>query len=395
MSAELLIVAGEASADHHAAKVVQQLLARQPGLRAFGMGGDKMIAAGFDAVVHASELSVMGFVEVLRHLPRILRREAELKRAVVDRQPKVALLLDLPDFNLRLAKFLKSRGVYVIYYISPQVWAWRKRRVNLIRRVVDRMLCVLPFEVDFYAAHGVRAEFVGHPLVEDLRSLEHQSEATASLGLSPTRERVALLPGSRQQERKRLLGPMLDAATLVLEQRSNVEFVVPLGGTVKRDDVAKEIDKRPTLSGRVRIIDGQSQRALTSANAAVIASGTASLEGALVGVPSVVVYKMPALQFAIAKRIIKVASIVLANLILGESRILELLQGDANAKRIAERVLLALSSHASQQEAQAIRTALLHRLGARAASARVTEVVLEALATSDDKGLSARSAANA
>lgn len=375
----LLITAGEASADHHAAKVVATLKAHQPRLSVFGMGGDKMIAAGFESIVHARELSVMGVFEVIRHLPRILSRERALKQAILERKPKVALLLDLPDFNLRLAKFLKRQGVYVIYYISPQVWAWRKKRVHLIRQVVDQMLCVLPFEADFYAQHAVPAEFVGHPLVEDLAHRPTQAEAEQSLGLKAYDQRVALLPGSRMQERNRLLDPILDAAALVAQQQPQAQFVIPVAGTVNKEDIAAQVATRRSLTGKVQIIEGKAQHVLASSRAAVIASGTASLEGALVGVPLVVVYRMSALSFAIARRIVKVASIVLANLILGENRIVELLQDDANAERIAERLLAALRSDEPQLEATSIRNALLHRLGALPATQRVVQVVEEAM----------------
>jgi lipid-A-disaccharide synthase len=370
----VLILAGEASADHHAAKLVHQLKAK--GIGSFGLGGDRMIAEGFDAVRHARDISVMGFWAVIRHLRRILGVESALREAVIARQPKVAILLDLPDFNLRMARFLKARGVYVIYYISPQVWAWRAKRVELIRQVTDEMLCILPFEEAFYRERNVAARYVGHPLVEDLAVRPQPLPLKAQLGGGPL---IGLLPGSRRAVTQRLLGTILEAARTVLLQEPNAQFVLPLAGTSSRELVETTIAKYPELKARVHVIEGHSQEVLATADGAVVASGTATLEAALIGVPFVAVYKIAWLTFAILRRIVKVPSVILANLILGENRIVELLQNDMTSERIAAFLLSTLREPAVREAAAQTRTRLLETLGKKTATDEVVGSVLKQL----------------
>jgi lipid-A-disaccharide synthase len=370
----LLVIAGEASADHHAAKIVRALRARAPDLELFGMGGPQMQAAGFNAVVDAAEMSVMGLVEVIKHLPRILGVFGRLEAAVRQKQPKVALLLDLPDFNLRMAKFLKRQGVHVIYYISPQLWAWRQGRVAKIRRLVDRMLCILPFEEEFYRQRQVPAQFVGHPLVEDLAALPDGLALRRELGLERAKM-LGLLPGSRRQESERLLPELARAAALVAERHPDAQFVVPLAGTVERQRVEQALAPYPPLRGRVRLLDGRAQEVLAAADGAVVASGTATLEAALIGTPFVAVYKMSWLSFAILSRLVKVASVILANLILGRRVVDELLQGEVRPERIAGYLEGFIADGQARARAQAVRQELLQRLGREPA----TDVVVQAL----------------
>ena len=208
---EILIVAGEASADLHAARVLHELRRLRPGLTAFGVGGPRLREAGLEALYPAEDISVMGLVEVLPRIPRILSILRGLGRAAEARRPRVALLVDLPDFNLRLATRLKRLGIKVVYYISPTIWAWRKGRARHIAQVVDRMLCILPFEPEAYQGTGVRADFVGHPFAERPEP-SPAGEYRRALGLAPGRTTVALVPGSRRSELKRLFPPMLEAA---------------------------------------------------------------------------------------------------------------------------------------------------------------------------------------
>jgi lipid-A-disaccharide synthase len=378
----VLIVAGEASADHHAAKVVRALAER--GIASYGMGGDRMIAAGFEAVAHAHEISVMGLVEVLRHLPRILGVMERMRQVVRERKPKVALLLDLPDFNLRFARFLAQQGVYVIYYISPQVWAWRQKRVRQIREVVGEMLCVLPFEPEFYAEHRVNARFIGHPLTEDLRE---RPTAEALRRVLPSGRVVALLPGSRRQESHRLLPAMLGAAAQIHAAYPDASFVMPLAGTTVQSEVEHALAGYPQLRERMHLVIGQAQDALAVAQVAVVASGTATLEAALIGVPFIAVYRMSPITYWLAQRIVKAAavlrvtSIVLANLILGERRIGELLQGQASADNIAVFLRRGLEEPALTQAALETREALLQALGSGSATSGVVAAVEKALQT--------------
>lgn len=369
---EVLIIAGEASADHHAAKLVRRL--REQGVATFGMGGDQMTREGFEAIRHAREISIMGFWAVLTHLRQIFGVEKALQQAVLARKPKVAVLLDLPDFNLRMARFLKQQGIYVIYYISPQVWAWRAGRVELIKKLVDEMLCVLPFEEPFYKERHMAARYVGHPLIEDLA--EKPQPLVLDVGGAPL---IGLLPGSRRAITARLLGPILDAARAVVASEPRVQFVLPLAGTSTKELVQGILAGYPDLAPRVHLIEGQSQAVLARADGAVVASGTATLEAALIGVPIVAVYKIPWLTFAILRRIVKVSSVILANLILGERRVLELLQGDASAERIAQFLLSALREPRVRAEAQETRQKLLTALGSKEPSVEVSRAVMARL----------------
>jgi lipid-A-disaccharide synthase len=371
---EALIIAGEASADHHAAKVVRALKAR--GVATFGMGGDQMIAEGFTAVRHAREMSVMGFWAVLMHLRQIFAVERSLQAAIVARQPKVAVLIDLPDFNLRMARFLKARGVYVIYYISPQVWAWRASRVATIKKLCDEMLCVLPFEEPFYNERQMAARYVGHPLVEDLKDRPAPLALKAELAGAPL---IGLLPGSRGHITQRLLGTILDAARVVMAEEPRAHFVLPLAGTSTKPVVEAILARYPDLAPRVHVIEGHSQAVLAAADGAVVASGTATLEAALIGVPFVAIYKIPWLTFAILRRIVKVSSVILANLILGERRIVELLQGDASSERISAFLLSALRDSTVRDAATETRRRLLATLGSKTATAEVTDAVMKRL----------------
>lgn len=370
----VLIIAGEASADHHAAKVVRAL--KERGIESFGMGGDRMVAAGFSAVRHAREMSVMGFWAVLMHLRHIFAVERSLQEAVIAKAPTVAVLIDLPDFNLRMARFLKARGVYVIYYISPQVWAWRAGRVEKIKKLVDEMLCVLPFEEPFYNERHMPARYVGHPLVEDLKERPAPLALKKELNGAPL---IGLLPGSRSIVTRRLLGTILDAAREVLAKEPRAQFVLPLAGTSTKALVESILVRYPDVAPRVHLIEGRSQEVLATADSAVVASGTATLEAALIGVPIVAIYKIPWLTFAILRRIVKVSSVILANLILGERRILELLQGDASSERISQFLLSALHEPSVREAAAETRRRLLATLGSKTATTEVTEAVLKRL----------------
>jgi len=315
----------------------------------------------------------MGFWAVVRHLRRILGVEKRLQRAVLEKRPQVAVLLDLPDFNLRMARFLKKQDVYVIYYISPQVWAWRQKRVELIREVVDEMLCVLPFEETFYLERKVPARFVGHPLVEDLATRPDHLALRKELGPGTL---IGLLPGSRRQETERLLVPMLDAAREIALETPDARFVLPLAGTSTREVVNAITARYPDVEKRLTLIDGRSQEVLATVDSAVVASGTATLEAALIGVPFVAVYRMSGITFAVLRRIVKVSSIILANLILGERHIEELLQGEVNGARIARALRERLFKADRKIQADDTRQKLLDTLGSRSPTDEVTGAVM-------------------
>ncbi len=322
----LLVVAGEVSGDIHAGNLLAALRTMVPGLHAFGVGGERLEAAGLELVAGTDELAHMGLAEVLRELPRIrgiLRRLVEL---AATRRPAAAVLVDSPDFNLRLARRLRGLGIPVILYVSPQLWAWRRGRVRVVRRVAHEMLCILPFEVDFYRSHGVEARFVGHPLVDDLAA-----EGLLKSAETPEPGTFALLPGSRTMEVRALLPAMLEAVARLDPAPREVRLIEAAG-------MEAEISR--LLAGREggieRVSGTHRRRALARSEMAWTASGTATLECALLGVPMVVGYRLHPLSYALARALVRVPHVALVNLIAGERLVPELIQGDWTAERLAE-----------------------------------------------------------
>lgn len=337
----LLVVAVEASADLHGASVLRELRALHPGLRAFGAAGPLLRAEGCEALVRAEDLSVMGIAEVLPAIPRILRALRTLRAAAEELRPRAALLIDSPDFNLRLARKLRARGIPVVYFIGPSVWAWRTSRVRQIARDVLRMLVILPFEAAFYARHGVRAVYVGNPLADARspaddaaadRSPERLRERRRALGLDPDRPVLALLPGSRRQEIRRLWRPLLEAALRLRATRPELQIAVPVAPTLPRallEPLARD------LQVPVVFFAGRAPEVLACADAAAVASGTAALEAALAQAPAVVVYRLSWLSWLLARLLVRVRFAALPNLLAGRALVPELLQGDCRPDRIA------------------------------------------------------------
>ncbi|HSS48002.1 MAG TPA: lipid-A-disaccharide synthase [Thermoanaerobaculia bacterium] len=372
---ELLVVAGEASGDLHGARLISELRQRVPGLAAFGLGGDEMRAAGLQSVAHSSEVAVVGITEVLKVLPRIREVFADLLHEVDRRRPALAVLIDFPDFNLRLARQLKERGLEIVYYISPQVWAWRKGRVKTISRLVDRMLVLFPFEVDFYRGHGVDVIHVGHPLVDEVPILPQVWDR----GGEEEKDgpfRVALLPGSRLSEVEALL-PTLLAAVGRLAGRMPIEARSIRAPTVPRE----LLDEAVELSGlAVEIVESDRFAAVADSHVALCASGTATLEVGLLGTPMLVVYRLASWTYLLARLLVRLPNVALVNLVLGRRVVPELIQGQANPERIAAEAARLLTDAAARRE---MRTALAEvrcRLGAGGASGRAAGEVAEMLA---------------
>jgi lipid-A-disaccharide synthase len=343
MPPTLFISAGEASGEHYGALLVaalrRQLAACGVDASFFGMGGERMKAAGLERIVRAEDMAVMGFTEVVRHLPRIYGEFRKLKRAIRQRRPDVAVLIDFPEIHFRLAKEFHRLGVPVIYFVSPQLWAWKKHRIKLVQQYVRRMLVIFPFEEPFYRERGVNAEFVGHPLAElPLPSISREQFA-AENGLHPEATWIGLLPGSRPTEIADHLPEMLAAARQLAKfhQGAGFEFVVPLAPTLnvaQRAAVARLIaDHSGGLA--VRLVD-DARAALLHARASVVASGTATVEAALIGNPFVVVYRVSPATYAIAKRVVKVPHVAMANLIAGRRVVPELIQHDFTAANIVQ-----------------------------------------------------------
>ncbi len=366
----LLIVAGEVSGDIHAGNLLHELVGLRPELRAFGVGGERLLTEGLEPIAHTDELAHMGLVEVLRELPRIRGVMRRLVDEAARRRPALAVLVDSPDFNLRLAERLRGLGIPVVLYVSPQLWAWRRGRVRVVRRVAREVLCILPFEVEFYAASGVPARYVGHPLVDDL----------AREGLYPFRDAgedgcLALLPGSRRMEVRQLLPAMLDAlAELPL---STVKRAV----LVEAPGIGAEVDRiqaRFASDSRLIRATGVRRRAeLGRCRAALTASGTATLECALLGVPMVVGYRLQPLSHLLARALVRVPHVGLVNLIAGRRLAPELLQSGWNGKALAAAVRALTGPDGDAQRAGLAE--VRQRLGGPGASRRAAEVLLTRL----------------
>ncbi|HBL31153.1 MAG TPA: lipid-A-disaccharide synthase [Acidobacteria bacterium] len=367
-SGPLLIVAGEASGDLHGARLAVELRRLMPGLSLFGLGGDELRAAGLESVAHSAEISVVGITEVLRILKRA-RQIFDLLLAEIDRrQPAAAVLIDFPEFNLRLARELKKRGVPVVYYISPQVWAWRKRRVKDIARLVDRMLVLFPFEVDFYRRFGVDVVHVGHPLVDEVpqRTGVWDGEETES---GPFR--IALLPGSRLSEVEALLPIMLEGVRRLAEDFP-VEAELIQAPTIPREVLEEEIE----LAGLpVRIVSENRFDAIAEAHLALCASGTATLEVGLLGTPMVMLYRLGRWTWLLARLLVRLPYASLVNLVLGRRVIAELFQGNANPERIAAEAEPLLTDDRERRRMRSALAELRPRLGEGGASRRAAQEV--------------------
>ncbi|BDG08166.1 lipid-A-disaccharide synthase [Anaeromyxobacter paludicola] len=373
---EILVVAGEASADLHAARVLEELRQLRPDVRAFGVGGPRLRAAGLEALHPAEAISVMGFAEVLPAIPRILGILRDVARAAEARRPRVALLVDLPDFNLRLAKRLKRLGVTVVYYVSPMIWAWRRGRARQIARVVDRMLCILPFEERFYEGTGVSARFVGHPLAE--RPAPAAPAAyRAALGLEASRTTVALVPGSRPSELARIFPPMLEAAERIRAGHPDAQFVVPVAPTLAAAALAPYLTRHPALP--VKLVDGRADEAVGASDAALVKSGTSTLETALMLRPMVVVYRLSWLSYFIGRAFVRLAHFALVNILAGRRLVPELLQREASPERMAREITHLLDDPAARAAQLAGLAEVRSSLGGPGAARRVAEEIAGAL----------------
>lgn len=352
-------------------------------IRFFGLGGDAMAAAGLDPVAHSDEVAVVGIAEVVRELPRIRGVFRKLLRAAETRRPSLAVLVDFPDFNLRLARRLRRRGIPVLYYVSPQVWAWRRRRVRTIARLVNRMLVLFPFEVDVYRGHALHVDHVGHPLVDDVPELESAWERQDDVPEQPV---LALLPGSRNSEVRRILPPMLRAAaTLVGTGNHDGQVRLILAPTVDPELVGRLIASGPLDGEELDVVSADRFAAVAGSHLALCASGTATLEVGLLGTPMVVVYRVSPLTYAIGRLLVDLPFVSLVNLVLGRPVVPELLQAEASHERL---VAAASSLLGRRSRIDAMRGALAElrpALGESGASERAAGCLLEELGLLEER----------
>jgi lipid-A-disaccharide synthase len=337
------IVAGESSGDQLGAALIAALRARVPELECFGVAGPKMMAAGCEAWVAAEELAVMGLTEVVRHLPRLLRLRASLAKRFLASGADVFVGVDAPEFNLGLAKRLHAGGLRTVQYVSPQVWAWRQGRARSIGRACDLVLCLLPFETAFYAEHGIPAAFVGHPLADQIPLQVDRAGARAALGLDSSVPLVALLPGSRIGEVERLGSDFLHAAAWLAARRPDLRFIAPMA-TARARELFERIQAEVPTAPKVLLIEGRAQQALAACDAAIVASGTATLETLLSRRPMVVAYRFGALTALLLRRLrlVKVPYFSQPNLLIGRALVPELLQEQVSGAALGEALLARL-----------------------------------------------------
>ncbi len=329
----ILISAGEASGDRYAAMLVDELRRLWPDAHFFGCAGPRMRRAGVEAVIEAESLAVVGIVEVAGHLPRIWREYQKLAAAARERQPDLAILTDSPDFHLRLAGRLKRQGVPVVYLVAPQVWAWRKGRLAGMRRTISRLLCIFPFEEPFFCSHGLRATYIGHPLAGQVRPALNKAEFFRKHRLSPGRPLITVLPGSRKGESLRHLPALLDAVERIYRQQAT-HFLLPASETTGAAFFTERIGGAP-----IQVIEGETWDAMAHADVALAASGTVTIEAALLGTPMVTFYKVNGLSWLLGRLLVRVPFYCMVNLVAERRVVPELMQAEMTGKRLAAETL--------------------------------------------------------
>lgn len=364
------IIAGEASGDLHGSNLVASIRQKDPGAKIRAWGGEKMRRNGANVVKNYHDLAFMGFVEVLMNLHTILKNFNICKKDITEFNPDALILIDYPGFNLKIAKWAKKKGFKVFYYISPQVWAWKRRRVYTIKKVVDKMLCILPFEKKFYDNYDVDCQFVGHPLLDEIAKVEpvDKDKFYKANRLNPKKELIALLPGSRKQEVSRMLTVMLD----VVKMFPNYQFVIACAPSLPVSYYKKIIGEK----SNVRLVVNRTYQLLQLSSAAIVTSGTATLETALLDVPEVVCYKANKISYLIARQVARVKYICLVNLIMDRLVVKELIQGDMTANSIRDELQSLLNSSKRQKKLLEDYEELKYVLGNAGASDRAAETII-------------------
>jgi lipid-A-disaccharide synthase len=343
MPRDILISAGEASGDRYAAMLVDQLRRAWPDVRFFGCAGSRMRKSGVEPVVEAESLAVVGLVEVVAHVPRIWRQYRKLVAAARERRPQVAILTDSPDFHLRLARRLKEQGVPVVYLVAPQVWAWREGRIRGMRRSIDRLLCIFPFEEPFFRERGLPASYIGHPLAGLVRPALEKAEFFRKHRLAPNRQLVTVLPGSRKGESARHLPVLLEAVERIYRQQAT-HFLLPASETTGAAFFRERVGNAP-----IQVIEGETWDAIAHADLALAASGTVTIEAALAGTPMVTFYKVNALSWLLGRLLVRVPFYSMVNLVAERAIVPELMQSAMTGERLAANALWLLQDGPSRQ----------------------------------------------
>ena len=369
----ILISAGEASGDIHAAAVTAAIKKIDSSAEVFGMGGDALRNAGGEVLFDIKDHGVMGFVEVLKKLPDLFKLRDDFEKVMDERKPDCLITVDYPGFNMKLAKLAHDKGIPVVSYIAPSAWAWHKSRAKKVAKIVDKVACIFPFEYDVYKEAGAPVEFVGHPLVDIVKPKMSQAEAMAFAGKEEGKKLILLMPGSRLMEIEKMLPTLLEAAKLIKKQLPEVRFVMPRAGTIPIGLLEEKIK----ASGlEVKITEGNNYDLFSVADLALATSGTVTLEAALCGLGSVIVYKTNPVTYFIAKLVVNIPHIGLPNIVAAKSVLPELIQNDFTPAKVAQEALALLESerNAKMQEDLAY---VKERLGKPGAVGRVAELVLK------------------
>lgn len=370
-----MISVGEASGDLHGASIADALKELEPDIRIFGMGGQAMRKAGVEIVHDIADLGIIGFVEVVKNLPRFFRLRDELIDLMKKEQPDVLLVIDYPDFNMRLAPKTRELGIPVVSYIPPSAWAWRKGRAKSVAKIVDKIASIFPFEAEVYQKAGADVEFVGHPLIDIIKPSMDKEKAYKFFGINSNHPVILLLPGSRKHEIENLLPVMLKSAEKIKLIYPECQFILPVASTISQEMLQGMIKQ---YSVNVKLTFENTYDLMAIADSAIAASGTVTLEAAILGLPTVVIYKMAAMTYFIGRLLVKIPNISLPNIVAGKRIIPELLQYEVNADNIARETLALLPS---SEQGEKVRKELLvvkEKLGAGGAVKRAAQVVLNA-----------------
>jgi lipid-A-disaccharide synthase len=370
------MVAGEASGDLHGSHLVKEMLSLDPTLQFYGVGGKKMKNEGVELIADSKEMAVVGITEVLLKLKRIYQIYRKLKNSLTSNSPSLVILIDYPDFNLRFAREAKKKNIPIVYYISPQVWAWRKGRIKKIGRLIKKMIVIFPFEKKIYEEAQIDVDFVGHPLLDAIRSQFSREEAFQQFSLSSEVTTIGLLPGSRMNEVKRHLPPMIEAIPLISKQINPVQFIIPVAPGLDLGEVQNLVGSKRE---NIRVVENNIYDVMRISDVVIVASGTATIEAAIMGAPMIVVYRVSPLTYLLGKMLIKVKNIGMVNIIAGKTVVPELIQKDVTPEKITSAVVQILENPSKQEEIKKELNSLKEKIGKSGASFRAAQIIISLL----------------
>jgi len=381
---KILIIAGEASGDLHGSHLVKEMLSLDPNLHFYGVGGEKMKNGGVELIADSKDMAVVGITEVLRKLKSIYHVYRKLKNSLVSNSPALVILIDYPDFNLRFAREAKKKNIPIVYYISPQVWAWRKGRIKKIGHLVKKMIVIFSFEEMLYKKSNIDVEFVGHPLLDSVRPNFSCEAALKKFTLSPGVTTIGLLPGSRLSEIKRLLPSKVAAIPSISKHITPVQFIIPVAPGL-------DVGEIQTLVGNkrenIRVVENNIYDVMQISDLVIVASGTATIEAAIMGAPMIVVYRVSPLTYILGKMLIKVKNIAMVNIVAGKTVVPELIQKDVTPEKITRAVVQMLENPSKRDEIKKELSKVKEKIGNPGASFRAAQIIKNLLQRYDNHGI--------